>query len=117
MRFGRGAVVGLGVLVALGAIAFVVAASLARPTDRTEVGVVISVDAASLTEVHGFTIRTPDGRTVEFRVGALENGTEFPPGHLAEHAATATPIRVTYRDEGSGRVAVRLDDAVVASPT
>ena len=117
MKVGRGAVVGLGVLVALGALAIVVATSFARPTDRVEVGVVIDVDAVSLTEVRAFTIRTPDGRTVVFRVGPLENGTEFPPGHLAEHAATATPIRVTYREEGGELVAFRLDDAVVASPT
>lgn len=117
MRPGRGVVVGLGVLVALGALATVLATSLGRAADRTEVGVVIKVDAVSLTDVRGFTIRTPDGRTVGFRIGALENGAEFPPGHLGEHVATATPVRVTYRDEGGELVAVRLDDALVASPS
>ncbi len=117
MRFGRGVVVGLGVLVAVGALVFVVATSLGRPADRVEVGVVINVDAVSLTDVRGFTIRTPDGRTVPFRIGALENGAEFPPGHLGEHVATATPIRVTYRDGAGERFAVRLEDAVVASPS
>ena len=75
----------------------------------------IAVDAASLTDVRGFTIRTADGRTVVFRLGELENGTEFPPGHLGEHVATAVPVLVTYRDENGERVVVRLDDAV-ASP-
>lgn len=117
MRFGRGVVVGLGLLVALGALAIVVATSFGRPTDRAEVGIVVNVDAVSLTDVRGFTLRTPDGRTVVFRIGALENGAEFPPGHLGEHVATATPIRVTFRDEGGGLVAVRLEDAVVASPS
>jgi hypothetical protein len=117
MRVGRGVVVGVGVLIALGALAIVVATSLGRPADKVEVGVVVNVDAVSLTEVRGFTIRTPDGRTVAFRIGALENGAEFPPGHLGEHAATATPIRVSYRDEGGDHVAVRLEDAVAASPS
>jgi hypothetical protein len=110
-------VVGIGIVIALAALAVVVVTSFARPADRVEMGVVIDVDAVSLTDVRGFTIRTPDGRTVMFRIGALENGTEFPPGHLSEHAATATPIRVTYRDEGGERFAVRLDDAVAASPS
>jgi hypothetical protein len=110
-------VVGVGIVIAGAALAVAVAMSFGRPADRVEVGVVVNVDAVSLTEVRGFTIRTPDGRTLAFRIGALENGAEFPPGHLGEHVATATPVRVTYRDEGGELVAVRLDDAVVASPS
>lgn len=117
MRLGRGAVVTLGLVIALAALAAVVVSSFAGPAMRTEVGVVTDVDAASLTDVRGFTIRTPDGRTVAFRIGVLENGAQFPPGHLGEHAATATPIRVTYREESGVLVAVRLDDAVAASPS
>lgn len=108
---GRPAIVGLGLAIAVVAAFAVVATSLGKPTARTEVGVVVSVDSVSLTEVHGFAIRTTDGRTVEFRVGQLENGTEFPPGHLGEHQATAAPIQVTYRDEQGEHVAIRLDDA------
>ena len=48
---------------------------------------------------------------VEFRLGELENGDEFPPGHLAEHQATAEPVVVYYRMEGNERFAVRLEDA------
>ena len=44
-------------------------------------------------------------------LGDLENGTEFPPGHLVEHQATAQPVRVWYRTENGARVAVRLEDA------
>ena len=117
MKPHRGAVVGTGIVIALAALAVVVAMSFARPPDRVEIGVVTRVDAVSLTDVRAFTIRTPDGRTVNFRIGALENGTQFPPGHLGEHAATATPVRVTYREEGGELVAVRLDDVVVASPS
>ena len=117
MRFGRRAVVGAGVLIVVVAVGVVVVSSFARPATRSEVGVVVSVEALSLTDVRSFTIRTPDGRTVRFAVGRLENGAQFPPGHLGEHMATALPILVTYRDEGGEHVAVRLEDAPGASPS
>lgn len=41
----------------------------------------------------------------------LENGAEFPPGHLAEHQATAELVVVTYQYQGIDRVALRIDDA------
>ena len=107
----RTAVVGVGLIIALVAVVAILVTLLQRPPLQTEAGVVIAVDAASLTDVRGFTIRTADGRTVVFRLGELENGTEFPPGHLGEHVATAVPVLVTYRDENGERVVVRLDDA------
>ena len=102
-------------LALVGVVAFV-GGSLARPADLTETGVVIGVDAASLTDVRGFTLRTDDGRTVEFRIGELQNAAEFPPGHLGEHQAAATPIVVTYRQEAGARHANRLEDAPGTSP-
>jgi hypothetical protein len=117
LMLGRRAIVGLGVALGVLAGILVVVTLVGRPAPRTEVGVVIAVDSVSLTNVRGFTIRTPDGRTVEFRVGQLENGAKFPPGHLAEHSATAVPILVTYRDENGERVAVRLEDAAAAAPS
>jgi len=108
----RTAVVGAGLVVALVAILAIVVTLLNQPPRQTETGVVIAVDAASLTDVRGFTIRTAGGQTVVFRLGELENGTEFPPGHLGEHIATAVPVLVTYREENGERVVVRLDDAV-----
>jgi hypothetical protein len=113
----RSIVVGAGIVVAIAAVAALVVATVAQPPRATETGVVIAVDAASLTNVKGFTIRTPDGRTVVFRIGQLENRTQFPPGHLSEHMATAVPVLVTYRDDNGERVAVRLEDAVAASPS
>ena len=74
-------------------------------------GVVVAVDAVSLSDVRGFTLRSPGGELVEFSLRALENGTDFPPGHLAEHQATAEPVRVTFRSEDDERFAVRIDDA------
>jgi hypothetical protein len=82
------------------------------PPDTTMVeGVVMAVDSSGLGDVRSFTLRRPGGETVEFRLGELENGTEFPPGHLAEHQATAQPVVVYYRIEGNERFAVRLEDA------
>jgi len=73
--------------------------------------IVVAVQATGLTVVQGFSIRTADGRTVDFRVGRLENGAAFPPGHLAEHKVSLVPVRVTYVDEDGGNVAIRLEDA------
>jgi hypothetical protein len=104
-------------LAALGAVAVVLfGCGRDDAGDRlVETGVVVEVDAASLTEVLGFTIRTADGRTVEFVVGPLENPAEFPPSHLAVHLAGGEPVRVTYKQAGTDRVAIRLEDAP-ASP-
>ncbi len=82
------------------------------PPDTTRVeGVVVAVDSSGLAAVSGFTLRRPGGETLEFRLGELENGMDFPPGHLAEHQATAQPVVVYYRVEGNERFAVRLEDA------
>ena len=43
-------------------------------------------------------------------IGILENGAQFPPGHLAEHMANASPVRVFFRDEGGQLVVYRLED-------
>ena len=74
-------------------------------------GVIVAVDSTGLADVRGFTLRRVGGEILEFRLGELENAHEFPPGHLAEHQATAEPVRVFYRSEGGERFAVRLEDA------
>jgi hypothetical protein len=40
----------------------------------------------------------------------LENPTEFPPGHLAEHLASSEPIRAYFREADGKRVVYRLED-------
>jgi hypothetical protein len=80
-------------------------------TDRFETGVVVGVDAEGLTEVLAFTLRTSDGRTIEFLVGRLENEAQFPAAHLGEHLVNGVPIRVRFRLEGEDRVARGLEDA------
>jgi hypothetical protein len=79
----------------------------ASPVD----GVLLDIDASGLTEVTGFTLRLDDGRSFEFLIGTLENGAEFPPGHLAEHLASSSRVRVSFRVDGSNLVAYRLEDA------
>ena len=93
-------------------LAVVAATALGGPGRKVETGIVVAVQATSLSNVQSFTIRTPDGRTVDFQMGTLENAATFAPGHLAEHKVTLVPVRVTYVDGSDGsRVAVRLEDA------
>jgi hypothetical protein len=101
----------LGAVVAIGVIAIALASGLGA--DKVETGVVVVVDAQGLTDVRAFTLRTPDGRTIEFRVGRLQNAAQFPPAHLSVHLQDSIPVRVTYElsADGSERIAVRLEDA------
>lgn len=82
-------------------------ATVASPVE----GVVIDVDAAGLTDVSAFTLRTTSGDELRFVVGELENPVDFPPSHLATHLADAAPVRVSFRAEGEDLVAIRLEDA------
>jgi hypothetical protein len=84
---------------------------LGGPGRQVETGIVVAVQATGLTAVQGFSIRTTDGRTVDFRIEALENAATFPPGHLAEHSVTLVPIRVTYLVRDEVRFALRIEDA------
>ena len=74
-------------------------------------GVVIKVDSAGLDKVTGFSLRTDAGQTLALSIGILENGAQFPPGHLAEHLATAVPVRAWFRDDGGKLVVYRIEDA------
>ena len=86
----------------------------ASPVD----GVVIAVDSTGLTDVRSFTLRQADGSTVVFQLGALDDATSFPPGHLKEHQASASPVRVWFTvRNGRELVAYHLDDAQDAPAT
>jgi len=74
-------------------------------------GIVTSVDASGLTQVKGFTLRSVAGEDLTFAMGTLENGDEFPPGHLTEHMASADPILVYFRASDGKLVVYRLEDA------
>ena len=71
-----------------------------RRLPASVVGAIVAVDSRGLGDVRGFTLRDPGWRPAEFDLPRLENGAEFPPGHLVEHQATAEPVRVWFREEG-----------------
>lgn len=105
------AIIGLGIAAA----AFIGDSSggdAPSPSGASEVvGVIVGVDAAGLGDVRGFTLRTGDGTILAFGPDRLQNGTEFPPGHLAEHQATAQPVRVRYVEDAGTLPALRIDNA------
>ena len=107
---GRLLVIGV-VVVAVVVLAIAASTVLGGPGRQVETGIVVSVEATSLSSVQGFSIRTTDGRTVDFRIASLENASTFPPGHLAVHKVSLVPVRVTYVDRGTGHEAVRIEDA------
>ena len=81
------------------------------------VGVIVDIVSAGLDKVTAFTIRTDGGERLTFAIGVLENGAQFPPGHLSEHRATLEPVRVYFRVAGGTLVAYRIEDASAgASP-
>ena len=87
------------------------------PTPASPVeGVVVAVDSSGLGRVAGFTVRLADGSTIIFELGALQNPTEFPPGHVAEHLASSQPVRVFFSADSDRLVVYRLEDAS-ATPT
>ena len=75
-------------------------------------GVVVAVRSGAGLEVEAFSVRTPEGTTLEFQVGPLDlHSGGFPASHLREHQATSEPVRVFFRREGPMLVATRLEDA------
>ena len=74
------------------------------------VGVITKVDSSGLNEVSSFDLRTADGTVYTFKIGDLENPTEFPPGHLREHMATSSPVRVFFEVIGDRIFVTRLED-------
>jgi hypothetical protein len=90
------------------------ASAVAAPESPVE-GLVIAIEQTGLNEVQGFTIRTASGETWTFRIGDLDNGDVFPPGHLNAHQADAYPVLVTFHVEGDELVATHLDDGTAPS--
>lgn len=82
------------------------------PAPQTAAGFVMDVQSTSLTEISEFTLRTPEGDSLLFRVGRLElDGGAFPAGHLREHMALAQPVAVAFTIVDGERIATRLVDA------
>jgi hypothetical protein len=86
------------------------------PTGTQEfTGVIVAVDSAGLGDVRGVTVRATDGTLASFSLEQLQNATEFPPGHLAEHQATAEPVSIRYVERDGVNLALRIDDAPAPS--
>jgi hypothetical protein len=107
----------LVVVIALTAAAAILLGQTRTPTSTAPPGtiavdgIIVSVDSAGLTDVKGFDLRTADGATLTFSLERLENGATFPPGHLVEHQAGASPVRVWYVTDGGVDYAIQLEDA------
>ena len=112
-----GASARLAILLAIAIAVVVGVAALAvgagGPGRQVETGIVVAVQATSLADVQGFSIRTADGRTLDFRIvpRRLESAGTFPPAHLAEHRVSLAPVRVTYVQRDGSNEAVRIEDA------
>ena len=110
-------------LATLGAVILVAGCALLEPSvepkptpDITSPvdGVIVAVDSAALGDVRGFTLRPANSPfSFGFVLGTLENPTEFPPSHLAEHQVSSAPVRVSFNvgRGGFGLEAYRLEDA------
>jgi hypothetical protein len=78
-------------------------------------GIVVGIDQVSLTDVHGFSLRSVDGRTSSWRIEAGRLAPDsFVPGHLREHFALSAPVCVSH-DPGDS-LALDLRDGPTGSP-
>jgi hypothetical protein len=83
---------------------------------KTATGIVFDVESSSLTKLDGFSLQTDDNQTLVFGVAPEadrqdpQNG--FVPGHLREHALTATRVQIDYREDGDELLALRIEDVL-----
>ncbi len=73
-------------------------------------GVIVAVDSRGLDDVRAFTLRIDGGTILVFDLREIRDTATFPLGHLAEHQATAEPVRVSFRVEDGVLVATAVDD-------
>lgn len=93
-------------LVAL-AVAALVAAFACGEGEKTVRGIVLDVQARSLTEVESLTIQDREGRMWRFQA---EGNLGFTPSHIREHMLQGQEMTVTYREEGDILVALKVMD-------
>ena len=95
---------------------FLVATATVFAQPATTCGIVVAIDQSSLTDVHGFTLRTADGSTVKYRLEAGRLASDsFVPGHLREHLALSAPVCVTHA--AGDLLALDLRDQLIPSPS
>jgi hypothetical protein len=82
---------------------------------QTATGIVVTVDSPSPGVVDGFVLRTDGGATIAFSTRTTQfDRVGFPPQHLREHQALASPVRVTYRAADGVNEVVKLEDEPVS---
>lgn len=89
----------------------------AEPTPQRVTGIVIAADGPDSATVDTFTLRTADGRLVNFNVGTLDVANGLPAPHLREHLVNGEPITVTFQVQNGVNVATRYVDAEPSSST
>ena len=81
--------------------------------ERSAVGLIVDLQVASLAEIESFTLRTNDGRTLEFRPApdaSSDPTVGLFPGHLRTHAVLGDQVEVFYRNEDGALLAMRIED-------
>lgn len=97
-------VAALVILTMLLAVACATSSSDATGTVR---GVLLQVQASSISRADEIEVRADDGRVLRF---AVSEEVSMTPGHLREHMLFGQPVTVTYRVAPSGLVAVDIQD-------
>lgn len=76
-------------------------------------GVILRVEASSLTVVDSLTLRTNDGRTLVLKIApdaARDPREGFVAGHLRSHASLVQQVEIFYREQDGDLLAERLED-------
>jgi hypothetical protein len=76
-------------------------------------GVLLAVDALSLTKVNSFSVRDDAGQVWDFQAAPDFNAGAthvMTPGHMRQHMALGDPVTVTYRTDGATQVALSATD-------
>jgi hypothetical protein len=103
--------------IAIGALIVALVLAGCGAGERSASGLVVAVEPIGPAEIGGFTLRTEDGETIVFRVGALDTSSGgFDALHLNDHFMTGQPVAVAYRLEDGSNVAVRIVDAPWVEP-
>lgn len=76
-------------------------------------GVILQVEASSLTIVDSFTLRSNEGEVLVFEIApdaARDPREGFVAGHLRSHAVLAQQVAISYREEDGRLLAERMED-------
>jgi hypothetical protein len=89
--------------------------------DRSAVGVIVELNAPTLTKIDNFTLQMKGGRRLVFEVAPsasqdLQEG--FFPGHLRSHMIGAEQVRIYYLQSDDRLFALRMEHlGVYPTPT